>query len=127
LDLYLYDINHVPIDASVGSTKFESLLIPQDGQYYVNVVAYAGASNYLLSVGLTPDTETAANSLRLSDDFIPGEVLARFDDLSLQARDRTPCWTGSGSTPIPTAAVYGASSCSHPRQRSLRAPGPISS
>jgi serine protease len=86
LDLYLYDINGTLVDASVGLTKFESLLIPQDGQYYVNVVAYAGASNYLLSVGLTPDTETAANSLRLSDDFLPDEVLARFDDLSLQAR-----------------------------------------
>ncbi|MEW8278420.1 MAG: S8 family peptidase [Candidatus Thiodiazotropha sp.] len=90
LDLFLYDINGLLVDASVGETQFESLLIPQDGQYYVNVFAYTGASNYLLSVGLTPDSETPSAALRLSDDFLPQEVLARFNGLPLQARGQDP-------------------------------------
>ncbi len=86
LDLLLYDINGELVDASVGLTKFESLQVSQDGQYYVNVYAFAGASNYLLSVGLTPNAEVPASPLRLSDEFLPEEVLARFNHSSLQAR-----------------------------------------
>ncbi|WP_316368555.1 S8 family peptidase [Candidatus Thiodiazotropha sp. CDECU1] len=88
LDLFLFDLNGQLIDASLGGldTKFESLVIPEDGQYYVNVYAVSGASNYLLSVGLTPLAALPSGALRLSDDFLPEEVLVRFNDLSVQAR-----------------------------------------
>ncbi|MES9970635.1 MAG: S8 family peptidase [Candidatus Thiodiazotropha sp.] len=90
LDLFLYDLNGALVDSSVGVTKFESLVIPEDGQYYVNVYALDGASNYLLSVGLTPQADLPSGALRLSDDFIADEVLVRFNELSVQARIEDP-------------------------------------
>jgi serine protease len=87
LDLYLYDIDGNLIDGSVEEdAQFESLVIPSDGQYYVRVYAYAGASNYLLSVGLTPSAELPSGALRLSDEFVPDEVLVRFNSTSIQAK-----------------------------------------
>ncbi|MCU7876439.1 MAG: S8 family serine peptidase [Candidatus Thiodiazotropha sp. (ex Lucinoma borealis)] len=87
LDLYLYDLNGNFIDSSIGTSKFESLVIPADGQYYIRVFAFDGASNYLLSVGLTPAAALPPGALRLSDDFVPGDVLARFATSSIQARE----------------------------------------
>ncbi|MEW7972174.1 MAG: S8 family peptidase [Candidatus Thiodiazotropha endolucinida] len=93
LDLFLYDINGTLVDASLGVTKFESLLIPADGQYYVNVYAVTGASNYLLSVGLTPQAQLPTGAFRLSDDFLPQQVLVRFNESSVQARVEDPLLT----------------------------------
>ena len=90
LDLELYDAAgslDMPIDASLSTTAFEQLTIPADGQYFVAVVAFRGASNYLLSVGQTTAAPTGwrADALRLSDPFIPGQAVARFDDAQLSA------------------------------------------
>ncbi len=91
LDLFLYDSNGNQVDASIGTDKFESIVVPADGQYYINVYAYSGASNYLLSVGLTPASALPPGALRLSDDFVPGDVLAKFNDnTTLQARAVDP-------------------------------------
>ncbi|MET0091770.1 MAG: S8 family peptidase, partial [Candidatus Thiodiazotropha sp.] len=91
LDLFLFDTNGNQIDSSIGVDKFESIVVPADGQYYINVYAYSGASNYLLSVGLTPASALPPGALRLSDDFVPGDVLAKFNDnTTLQARAVDP-------------------------------------
>lgn len=79
LDLYLLDTQGTLLDASEGSSQYESLVAPADGDYLVNVHAASGASNYLLSIGLTPSGSRERGSVRLSDDFVPGELLARFE------------------------------------------------
>jgi serine protease len=86
LDLYLYDINGTELDRSTGISKYESLIVPADGQYYIDVYAFKGASNYLLSLGLTPASALPPNAFRLSDEFIPGEILVKFDKSSFQAK-----------------------------------------
>ncbi|MEJ2618987.1 MAG: S8 family serine peptidase [Candidatus Thiodiazotropha sp.] len=86
LDLYLYDSNGSLVDKSVGTSKYESLIVPTNGRYYIDVVAYSGASNYLLSVGLTPTSALPQDSLRLSSDFTPGDILVKFDQNMLQAK-----------------------------------------
>jgi serine protease len=86
LDLYLYDSNGSLVDKSVGTSKYESLVIPADGRYYIDVSAYSGASNYLLSVGLTPASALPPDALRLSNDFIPGDILVKFDQNLQQAK-----------------------------------------
>ena len=78
LDLYLYDSNHVEIDRSVGTDKYESLTVPADGRYYVDVYAFDGASNYQLSIGLNSKASLPSGGMRSSDDFVPGEMLVKF-------------------------------------------------
>ncbi|MCU7905979.1 MAG: S8 family peptidase [Candidatus Thiodiazotropha sp. (ex Epidulcina cf. delphinae)] len=85
LDLYLFDANGLEVDRSIGTAKFESLVVPADGQYYVRVYAFSGASNYLLSIGLTPAAALPPGALRLSTPFVPGDILARFSNPSTQA------------------------------------------
>lgn len=90
LDLYLYDSNGALVDRSIGTSQFESLIVPSDGQYYVNVYAFSGASNYLLSLGLTPSSALPPGALRMSDQFVPGEVIVKFDTDSFQAKSQDP-------------------------------------
>jgi len=78
LDLYLYDSNQQFVDASLGVSEVESLRVAVDGVYFVNPYASSGASNYVLVIG---DTEiaSAGGSLRLSNDFVPGQAIVRYD------------------------------------------------
>lgn len=75
LDLELYDANGVFVDESIGQSRVEALEVPDSAEYYVVVVAYSGASNYLLSIGQTG--ADAASALRLSREFVPGELLVK--------------------------------------------------
>ena len=84
LDLRLWDNAQVLVDASLGTGVTESLTVPGPGAYFVEVVAYngptniAGASNYVLSINQDPSgtgVTTRRSLTRLSDDFMPGEVI----------------------------------------------------
>jgi serine protease len=82
LSLYLYGDAGNQIDASLTvGESVDSLKAPQDGIYYLRVEATRFASLYVLIIGRT-NSATAQYPLRLSDDFIPGEVLVRFEDNS---------------------------------------------
>ena len=81
LDLYLYDTQQNLVDASLGVTQLEQLTVPADGDYFVEVRVFSGsdlgASNYLLTL----DVDSTPSKLplrRVSDDFVPGEILAKF-------------------------------------------------
>jgi serine protease len=81
IDLYLYDTLGNLIDASLGLSELEQLTVPVDGTYAIAVEAFSGASNYRLALGLgdlAPATAANTEQLRLSDDFVPGEIIARF-------------------------------------------------
>lgn len=82
LDLYLLDSQGQLLDASEGDSPYESLLAPGDGDYLIGVHATRGASNYLLAVGMVPSGAGMPGGPRLSDDFVPGEVLTRFEATS---------------------------------------------
>ncbi|MEM0953733.1 MAG: S8 family serine peptidase [Pseudomonadota bacterium] len=83
-DLYLYNASQELVDASVSTNQesaFEQLRAPADGDYFVEVRVFSGsslgASNYLLTLGI--DSLPANTPLRrVSDDFVPGEMLAKF-------------------------------------------------
>ena len=84
LDLYLVDEEENIVDASISEVaRTESVLVPPGGtgDYFLWVHAFSGASNYLLNIG--PAFEENQATMRLSDDFIPGEaviLLAEADD-----------------------------------------------
>ncbi len=81
LSLYLYASNDTstPVDASLTVGAIDSLTVPSDGTYYIRVSATEGASIYVLILGQS-GSASAQYPLRLSDDFVPGEVLVRFKD-----------------------------------------------
>jgi len=77
LDLYLYDSNSSIVASSFGIGPTETLTAPGTGTYTLQVNAYAGFSGYTLTLG-QQITDAEAVNLRLEDDFVPGEVIARF-------------------------------------------------
>ena len=62
------------MDASLGVAQVETLVVPSSGNYYVRVAIYSGAPLYRLSIGQSTIAASQA-SLRLSDDFVPGEAI----------------------------------------------------
>lgn len=78
LDLYLANAQAEIIDGSVGTGTTESLSAPADGRYFVVVNAFAGRSNYWLRLEAA-DTLALESQRgpRLSDDFVPGEMIVR--------------------------------------------------
>lgn len=87
LDLALYDVGRNLIDQSLSVTSFEQITIPGDGRYFVEVRAFSGASNYVLRIGQGSDAARTApgDRLLLSDPFVPGEAVVRFDETALAA------------------------------------------
>jgi len=79
LDLYLYDDLQTQVDAAMGSGSPESLVVPADGDYFIEVRALASASNYNLTIGQSISAAWT-EALRLSAEFVPGEVIVRFED-----------------------------------------------
>jgi serine protease len=79
LDLYLYDADGNPLDESTGLGLIESLAVADAGTYLVEVHAYSGASNYVLSVGGASSANGAAY-LDLNIDMVPGEAIVSFKD-----------------------------------------------
>jgi serine protease len=81
LDLYLVDLNGLVVDASLDSAaRVESVAVPANasGEYFLAVHAFSGASNYLLNIGQpAPDL---APAMRLSDTFVPGELIVALAD-----------------------------------------------
>ena len=78
LDLRLWDAQENLLDASLGATNTETLEVPGPGTYYVEVVPFAGASNYVLSIGQRSTTTMLPRSAtRLSDPILPGELIVQ--------------------------------------------------
>ncbi len=79
LDLFLYDILQNPIDSSQNPSGNEALTVPANDNYFVEVRADSNASNYILTIGQTPNS-AGKSALRLGDEFVPGEVILKFRD-----------------------------------------------
>lgn len=78
LDLFLGDEEGNLLDSSEGTGVTETLTVLEAGTYLVQVWAYDGASNYSLSIGQGINPATV-RSLSVQAEFIPGELLARFE------------------------------------------------
>ncbi len=91
LDLRLWDANQNLIDTSQGVTQTESIDITAPGDYFIEVFPFAGASNYVLNVG----KDLTANGLpepsrRLSDEFVPGEIILQTRETHFSAANLQP-------------------------------------
>lgn len=75
LDLGLYSTAGTLIDASVGTTRVERLIVPANGTYLVRVELYSGASTYTLSIGQR--ASSASSGPLVSDEFVSHEAVVR--------------------------------------------------
>lgn len=86
LELYLLDSDRNRIataTSAFGDSDTFSLSAPATGQYYLQVQAITGASDYLLKTDLSvcrASAATASNNsdLRITDEFVPGEIIVKF-------------------------------------------------
>jgi serine protease len=84
LDLRLWDENRNMIDASIGVTTTESIELTAGGNYFIEVFAFSGASNYVLTIGKNNSANARTSHgfitrhrapSRLSDPIVTGEVI----------------------------------------------------
>ena len=59
VDIYLYDSNQKVVTSSLLQQEFESMQVPADGDYYIEVYAYSGSSKYVLNIGSTSLASTS--------------------------------------------------------------------
>jgi len=80
LDLVLYDEKFSIVDSSESVTEFEQIVVPADGEYFVNVTAFSGASKYVLKLNpVVSSTGTAlAASKATSKEFVPNQAIVHF-------------------------------------------------
>jgi serine protease len=85
LDLGLLNMEGLILNSSVGTGKAESLTVPADGRYFVQIQAHSGAANYVLTIG--QNLIATSHGMRLSDEFAPGEIIVQFSsENTLQAQ-----------------------------------------
>lgn len=95
LDLYLYHADGsidpaAPDYGSEGTGQVETITVPASGDYFIEVYAYAGYTNYTLTVGETAPLHVSGR-LVSTDDFVPGDVIIKFrDDPSASVNIQTP-------------------------------------
>ena len=80
-DLYLLDSEGIQVANSLSSGEIESLLVPEDGDYFVVIHAYEGATNYTLVIGSAGSS--AQNNLR-EHKVIPWEAVVTYKDNTQQ-------------------------------------------
>jgi serine protease len=89
VDFRLYDSGFNLVATSETDTEFESVAVPSDGEYYIQVYAYRGASKYVLSIGSTSLAGArAANGW--SAGFVPGEAIVKRSSLSADSPSGRP-------------------------------------
>lgn len=82
LDLYLMDAAENTVATSEGTDLTETITVPATGTYLIDVYAYRGASNYTLIIGQNIGqgvTAAAVPRLSVLADFVPGELVVRFE------------------------------------------------
>lgn len=95
LDLILLDSNGKAVDASVGETEVESLTVPSNGRFYIQVNAVSGASNYVLSIG---QRLSSSQGLRLSSEFMPDQAIIQLKSQQFSAQSTLNSLSAFGMT-----------------------------
>lgn len=101
LDLGLFDESGQLVDVAVGTGKAKALAVPRSGHYFIRVQAVQSAAHYSLMIGQVslsnavwdfsdpcqaPPTVTTLGGWRLSDTFVPGDIIVRFVDKATDQR-----------------------------------------
>jgi serine protease len=110
LDLYLWDETGTSILAeSVGTGSFENLNVAEAGIRLIEVVAYEGASNYVLAVGQNV-VAADADPLSSEHDIVSGEAVLRL----------APAKTAAAADSINALETYGVARQAGEPHREMR-------
>ena len=74
-DLYLWSIEDETVVFSLGTGEIESVDVPADGTYLINVFAFSGATNYTLAVGAPNNALTYASQ---QYEIVPWEAVVNY-------------------------------------------------
>lgn len=96
LDLILLNSSGKAVDASVGDSEIESLTVPSNGRFYIQVNAVTGASNYVLSIGQR--LGGSAQSLRLSSEFRANQAIVQLKSQPFSAQSVLNSFSSLGMT-----------------------------
>jgi len=97
VSMLLLDANEVVIDATVISGGSGSLSAPGAGDYFIELDIQNGATTYLLNIGQNVPSNSLGLPARLSDEFVPGELIVQGDDPHASGIHRR---SGSGGTTL---------------------------
>ncbi len=78
VDLFLTDETGNLVASSEGMDVTETITVTTSGTYLIDVYAFEGASNYILTIGQNINTVSVPRFSVLSE-FVPGEAIARFE------------------------------------------------
>lgn len=76
VDFRLFDTGQNLIATSETTSEFESVAVPADGEYFIQVYAYSGANKYVLSVGSSSLASSDAAS-GWSAEFLPDQAIIK--------------------------------------------------
>jgi len=96
LDLMLLNSSGKAVDASVGDSETESLVVPSNGRFYIQVAAVNGASNYVLSIGQR--LGGSAQNLRLSSEFRTHQAIVQLKSQQFSAQSLLNSFSHLGMT-----------------------------
>lgn len=86
VDLFLFDgAGTTLVDSSEGVGVTETITVTTAGSYLINVYAFDGATNYILTIGQSINTASAP-PLSVLSEFVPGELIARFEPATATKR-----------------------------------------
>lgn len=81
-DLYLYDQAGEIVAFSLDTGEQESLVAPATDTYFINVLAFRGATNYLLAVGALGDSPVPASSHAI----LPYQAIVKYHPTGTEAQ-----------------------------------------
>jgi serine protease len=90
LNLELRTLNEGLVASSTSMARTEEISVAATGDYYVVVIAAAGASSYTLTIGQSQTTTSAP----VEPEFVPGQVIVRYRDPVADARTARASATG---------------------------------
>ncbi|MGD8566809.1 MAG: S8 family serine peptidase [Gammaproteobacteria bacterium] len=80
--MFLLDSVGTTLQHTTGEHQTESISINSDGVYYIRISAISGASNYVLTIGLSAQQQTQPSPQQFSaptdQPFVPGEVIVQY-------------------------------------------------
>ncbi|WP_455208635.1 S8 family peptidase [Kaarinaea lacus] len=77
--MFLLDENGTVVAHTTGDRQTDVINVNASGIYYLRVLALAGASSYVVTIGLSGQQQSSSyGAMTVDQDFVPGEVIVEY-------------------------------------------------